>query len=108
MIAGGVVGSDRLPQSQEEEEDERQFRPIYPAFFFSLHAVEHGMDGRCLYICVHVCVCVCWTALLHHCLWLCLVSSSPTAALLPCQRMMAYLLHIETGTGDSDTPHNGF
>lgn len=59
---------------------------------------------------VDVCarMCVRWAALVHHCLWLCLVSSSPTGALLPCQRVMAYLLHIETGTGDSDTPIMAF
>lgn len=57
--------------------------------------------------CVRMYVRVCWTAL-HHCLWLCLVSSSPTGAPLPCQRLMAYLLHTKTGTGDSDTPIMAF
>lgn len=93
----GVVGSDRLPQSQEEEEE-----PPPPA---------RWMDGRCLYMCVHACMCV---SLVHHSLlqpWLeqlCLVSSSLSGALLPCQRMMSYLRHINTGTGESDTPCNGF
>lgn len=53
---------------------------------------------------VSVLVCMCFAALVHHRLWLCLVSSSPTGALLPGQRVMAYLLLIEAGTGDSDTP----
>lgn len=40
----GVVGSDRLNQSQEEER--KGIRPIYSAFFSRV--MEHGMDGRCL------------------------------------------------------------
>jgi len=42
----GVVVSDCLPQSQKEEQ-KKQFRPLYSAFFNS-QAMEHGMAGRCL------------------------------------------------------------
>lgn len=92
----GVVGSDHLPQSQEEGIEEKIPVPSSYSVFF--HAMEHGMDGRCLCMCTYVCVC--YTTLVHRCL----VSNSPNNAPLPCQRMMAYLLHTEPGTRDSDTP----
>lgn len=82
--------------------------------FISSSPMENGTDGRCLHnTCgyMYIFVSVCQTALVHHSLWrpwLCLVSSFPSGALLPCQRMMSYLLYIETGTGDSHTPSIAF
>lgn len=56
----GVVGSDHLLPSQEDEK-KKQFRPPYSAFLSPPKPMGHGMAGRCLY----VCVCVCRTALVH-------------------------------------------
>ncbi len=44
----GVAGSDRVPQCHREGKEKKQLKPLCPAFF---RAMEHGTDGRCLYMC---------------------------------------------------------